>query len=57
MTKTLILALFLGVSGTLDAAAGSWNTNSNNVVLDGYDVVAYRTMDKAVKGSASHSAS
>lgn len=31
--------------------AGGWNTNDKNVVLDGYDVVAYHTMAKAVKGS------
>jgi len=41
---------------SVNASAGSWNTNDKNVVLDGYDVVAYRTMDMAVKGSASNSA-
>ena len=32
--------------------AGDWNTNKDNVVLDGHDVVAYHAMDKPVKGSA-----
>jgi hypothetical protein len=32
--------------------AGTWNTNKGNVLLDGYYVVAYRTMDEAVKGTA-----
>lgn len=36
------------------AFAGTWNTNKANVVLDGYDVVAYRNADKAVKGSAKY---
>jgi len=31
--------------------AGSWNTNDKGVVLDGYDVVAYHSADKAVRGS------
>lgn len=33
------------------ALAGSWNTDQDGVVLDGYDVVSYQTEDKAVKGS------
>lgn len=36
------------------AFAGGWNTNKDNVVLDGYDVVAYRTADAAVKGSSKY---
>ena len=31
--------------------AGDWNTNKKGVVLDGYDVVSYRTEDRATKGS------
>ncbi len=41
-----ILMLLLPIS----AFAGDWNTNKNGVVLDGYDVVSYRTDDKATKG-------
>ncbi len=44
--KSLVLMLLLPVS----AFAGDWNTNKNGVVLDGYDVVSYRTDDKATKG-------
>lgn len=33
------------------ASAGEWNTNKNNVVLDGHDVVAYHQVDKPVKGN------
>ena len=35
------------------ALAGARNTNADNLLLDGYDVVAYRTVDRAVEGSAS----
>ena len=35
--------------------AGDWNTNEEGVVLNGYDVVSYRTDDKAVEGSADFS--
>lgn len=42
---------------SFDAAAGSWNTNDQNVILDGHDVVAYHTMDQPVKGSADLAAS
>lgn len=36
--------------------AADWNTNDDGVVLNGYDVVSYRTNDKAVKGSSDFSA-
>jgi YHS domain-containing protein len=55
-TTRSLLFTFICLILSVDASAGSWNTNDKNVVLDGYDVVAYRTMDKAVKGSATHSA-
>ena len=35
---------------TSAAWAGGWNTNGHNVVLDGYDVVAYHTTATAVEG-------
>ena len=55
ITRWLLFTLICMIVA-VDATAGSWNTNDKNVGLDGYDVVAYRTMDKAVKGSATHSA-
>ncbi len=55
MHKALISMLFVIVLTIGEAAAGSWNTNGKNVVLDGHDVVAYHTMAKAVPGSASNS--
>jgi hypothetical protein len=36
--------------------AADWNTNADNVVLDGYDVVAYRTEDRAIQGLPRYSA-
>jgi YHS domain-containing protein len=36
--------------------AGGWNTNAHNVVLDGYDVVAYHTTATAVEGRKDFSA-
>ena len=50
------LAIALCLSAT--AAFGgdsSWNVNSDNVVLDGYDVVSYFTTASAVPGKAKHS--
>jgi len=35
--------------------AGGWNTNKDGVVLDGYDVVAYRTADRATPGKSEYS--
>lgn len=32
-------------------ATGDWNTDDAGIVLDGYDVVAYRIADRAVVGS------
>jgi YHS domain-containing protein len=53
----LAQSLVLFMMTTTFAYAGAWNTNADNVVLDGYDVVAYRSADRAIKGSASNSAS
>lgn len=47
-----VVAIFL--LSISSAFAGSWNVNKDNVVLDGYDVVAYRNADKAIKGSAKY---
>ncbi len=49
-----IIAVF--IMTTSSSFAGAWNTNAENVVLDGYDVVAYRTADKPVKGAAKYAA-
>ena len=38
------------------AMAAAWNTNAGKVVLDGYDVVAYHTEDRAVKGLSRYTA-
>jgi YHS domain-containing protein len=57
MDKLRFLASLLALLiFAVNVSAGSWNTNADNVVLDGHDVVAYHTMDKAVKGSAGFSA-
>ena len=53
-TAKLAVLFILSISS---AFAGTWNTNKANVVLDGYDVVAYRNVDKAIKGSARYTAS
>ena len=55
--KYLLFTVVVALVYSVNATAGSWNTNDKNVVLDGHDVVAYHTSDKAVKGSASNSAS
>lgn len=51
---SVVSAIVLCVTVTPAALAAKWNTDSHNVVLNGYDVVAYRTMDKAVLGSAAY---
>ncbi len=48
----IILSLILATLFPLSSFAGEWNTNKNGVVLDGYDVVSYRTDDRATKGSS-----
>ncbi len=55
VNKLLAHSILLLMSTAL-AHAGSWNTDANNVVLDGYDVVAYRNSDRAVKGSPDYTA-
>lgn len=49
LTGGLLVALTVFCSA---AIAAEWNTNSKGVVLDGHDVVAYRTADRAVQGSS-----
>ena len=54
MIKYLFISTFALVVILLFSTvhAGGWNTNKDNVVLEGYDVVAYHTMAQAVKGTA-----
>ncbi len=48
-------ALFLlSLAASLPAVAGTWNTDGDNVAIGGYDVVAYHTADRAVRGSAKY---
>ena len=55
--KSIKQMLIIGIAlFATNAMAGSWNTNKQGVVIDGHDVVAYHTMDAAVKGSATYSA-
>lgn len=49
--QALVLGILLAGASSI-AVAGSWNTNADNVVLNGYDVISYRSLDKAVRGSA-----
>ncbi len=56
LRQSTIFSLFLIIFLPIFAFAGDWNTNKNGVVLNGYDVVAYRTEDKAIKGSSNISA-
>lgn len=53
-TKLFLVVTLLFTSSI--SMAGGWNVNKKGVVLDGHDVVAYQTQDKAVKGSAKYSA-
>ncbi len=50
--KWLIGLIFCLGLPALVMAEGAWNTNSDNLVLDGYDVVAYHQQDRAVRGRA-----
>ena len=50
-----IFSLFLMLVATHSLAA-DWNTNNEGIVLDGYDVVAYKTEDSARQGLAEYSA-
>jgi YHS domain-containing protein len=56
MFKLSVVIAAVSLFASINATAGSWNTNDKNVVLDGHDVVAYRTMDKPLQGSAKYSA-
>ena len=54
---TRLTTVFFSLALTTSVAlAANWNTNADNVVLDGYDVVAYRTHDRAIKGLSRHNA-
>ena len=58
-TKLTLIALMLSITFVSlaiaqDKHAHKWNTNGDNVVVDGYDVVSYFNMDEAVKGTAAH---
>ena len=48
------LLLFLGLPG-VTASAAEWNTNENNVALDGHDVMSYWQEDRAVRGKVGFS--
>ena len=48
----MILFLLMATSMMASATPNSWHTNADGVVLDGYDVVAYHTQDRAVQGQA-----
>jgi YHS domain-containing protein len=50
--KSSLYLLMIGSMLTNVAFAADWNTNKDNVVLDGHDVVAYHALDKSIKGSA-----
>ncbi len=54
--RSLLAAFFLTLLLPLSAFASEWNTNKAGVVLDGYDVVAYRTQAQAIKGSSQFTA-
>ncbi len=56
LQPTVILSLLLTILLPLSVFAGNWNTNKNGVVLNGYDIVSYRTADHATKGSAKFAA-
>lgn len=45
-----LTAFFLLSTLSFSLYAGDWNTNKSGVVLDGFDVIAYRTTDTALKG-------
>ena len=50
--KNYLWAVAFWLISTMTAA--DWVTDNNNVVLNGYDLVAYFTMDEAVKGSKNY---
>ncbi len=47
----LVSVLVVMWIATSSVNAGEWNTNEENVVLEGYDLVAYQLLDKPVKGN------
>ena len=49
-----IVSLGFGLMAGSAWAGGPISTNTNNVAIDGWDVVAYFTQAKAVKGSSAH---
>jgi len=52
----LLLSMSVAILLPIQAFAGDWNTNQNGVVLDGFDVVSYRSDNKATKGSSNFKA-
>lgn len=54
--RPVIFSLLLAILLPFSAFAGDWNTNKNGVVLDGYDIISYRTKDQAIKGSSKFAA-
>lgn len=49
---TILLLLLLPASMLAADGASHWNTNADGVALDGFDVVAYHTQDRAMRGNA-----
>jgi YHS domain-containing protein len=58
LTATILLMGGMATPSLARAQAGhgSLNTNDNGVILHGYDAVAYQVEQRAVKGSASYTA-
>lgn len=54
MKRMSFLVLMLMLPMTAVAGNSSWNVDEHGVVLGGYDVVAYHTQDRAVRGSSAH---
>ena len=55
VTKSLCAVALFALTASV-ALADAWNTDADNVVLDGFDVVAYRTEDRAAKGLSRYTA-
>lgn len=52
--KVLVLLMFVTVSACAQSNSGTYNTNKNGVLIDGYDVVAYQG-NKVIKGNTQYS--
>ncbi len=46
--------MFVTVSACAQSNSGTYNTNKNGVLIDGYDVVAYQG-NKVIKGNSQYS--